>query len=196
MLGWHSFAGVAPGEVAQSRGDGVGSGSSRRRPSRQRLQPSATDCSGEIKMQKINHILFQAIFRSAAAAWSRLLSPWRAATPPRSLCSAVVQPFYYAAMGDAGARVVVDVTELLRDLKTRLDSSLTLEFSGLRVDRVAETRRSSAGDHEFRAYARRRSNHDPGACDPFPETPARLSGGQGPARCWVPGLAATHVAEP
>src|SRR5580700_2536204 len=27
MLYWHSFVGVAPGEVAQSRGDGVGSGS-------------------------------------------------------------------------------------------------------------------------------------------------------------------------
>jgi len=37
MLCWHSLAGVAPGGVAQSRGDGVGSGSSRRRPSRQRL---------------------------------------------------------------------------------------------------------------------------------------------------------------
>src|ERR1700686_564277 len=27
MLCWHSLAGVAPGQVAQSRGDGVGSGS-------------------------------------------------------------------------------------------------------------------------------------------------------------------------
>src|SRR5712691_13351514 len=27
MLCWHSLAGVAPGEAAQSRGDGVGSGS-------------------------------------------------------------------------------------------------------------------------------------------------------------------------
>jgi hypothetical protein len=33
MLCWHSLAGVAPGGVAQSRGDGVGSGSSRRKPS-------------------------------------------------------------------------------------------------------------------------------------------------------------------
>ena len=39
MVCSHSLAGVAPGEAAQSRGDGVGSGSSRRRPSRQRLKP-------------------------------------------------------------------------------------------------------------------------------------------------------------
>src|ERR1700674_1995252 len=39
MVCSHSFVGVAPGEAAQSRGDGVGSGSSRRRPSRQRLKP-------------------------------------------------------------------------------------------------------------------------------------------------------------
>ena len=39
MVCSHSFVGVAPGEAAQSRGDGVGSGSSRRRPSRQRLEP-------------------------------------------------------------------------------------------------------------------------------------------------------------
>jgi len=37
MVCSHSPAGVAPGEAAQSRSDGVGSGSSRRRPSRQRL---------------------------------------------------------------------------------------------------------------------------------------------------------------
>ena len=34
MVCSHSPAGVAPGEAAQSRGDGVGSGSSRRKPSR------------------------------------------------------------------------------------------------------------------------------------------------------------------
>src|SRR6266478_3282209 len=39
MVCSHSLAGVAPGGAAQSRGDGVGSGSSRRRPSRQRLKP-------------------------------------------------------------------------------------------------------------------------------------------------------------
>ena len=39
MVCSHSFVGVAPGEAAQSRGDGVGSGSSRRKPSRQRLKP-------------------------------------------------------------------------------------------------------------------------------------------------------------
>jgi nucleotide-binding universal stress UspA family protein len=50
----------------------------------------------------------------------------------------VVQPFYYAAMGDPGAAVVVDLEELLQDLKIRLDNSLTQEFAGLRVDRVAE----------------------------------------------------------
>ena len=42
MVCSHSLAGVAPGEAAQSRGDGVGSGSSRRRPSRQRLKPGSS----------------------------------------------------------------------------------------------------------------------------------------------------------
>jgi len=40
-------------------------------------------------------------------------------------------------MGDPGAAVVIDLEELLQDLKIRLDASLTREFAGLCVDRVA-----------------------------------------------------------
>lgn len=42
MVCSHSFAGVAPGESAQSRGDGVGSGSSRRKPSQRSMTPGLT----------------------------------------------------------------------------------------------------------------------------------------------------------
>lgn len=39
MVCSHSLTGVAPGEAAQSRGDGVGSGSSRRKPSQRSMTP-------------------------------------------------------------------------------------------------------------------------------------------------------------
>src|ERR1700688_2130934 len=41
MVCSHNRAGVAPGSAAQSRGDGVGSGSSRRKPSQRSMTPGA-----------------------------------------------------------------------------------------------------------------------------------------------------------
>jgi nucleotide-binding universal stress UspA family protein len=45
---------------------------------------------------------------------------------------------YYAAMGEPFVPVEVDLEELYRDLKARLDGSLTNDFAGLRVERVAK----------------------------------------------------------
>src|ERR1700719_4877607 len=42
MVCSHSLGGVAPDGVAQSRGDGVGSGSSRRKPSQRSMTPGLT----------------------------------------------------------------------------------------------------------------------------------------------------------
>ncbi len=88
-------------------------------------------------MQEVRHILFPVDFSERCCnVVSFVVSMARRYSAKVTLLS-VVQPFYYASMGDPGAAVVIDLEELLRDLKTRLDTSLTKEFAGLQVDRVA-----------------------------------------------------------
>jgi nucleotide-binding universal stress UspA family protein len=88
------------------------------------------------KMQ-IRHILFPVDFseRCCNVVPFVVAMAWRYSAKVTLL--SVVQPFYYASMGDPGAGVVIDLEELLQDLKARLDNSLIQEFEGLRVDRVA-----------------------------------------------------------
>ncbi len=89
-------------------------------------------------MLKIKHILFPVDFSerclSAApfvefiasryAAWITLLS--------------VAQPFYYVGMGDPGALVGINTDDLARALELQLGNTLTKEFAGFQVERVAE----------------------------------------------------------
>jgi nucleotide-binding universal stress UspA family protein len=88
-------------------------------------------------LRKIEHILFPIDFSERCCN----VVPFVAAMARRYCAKitllGVVQPFYYAAMGDPGAAVVVNLEELLQDLKTRLDGSLLQEFEGLCVERVA-----------------------------------------------------------
>jgi nucleotide-binding universal stress UspA family protein len=49
-----------------------------------------------------------------------------------------MQPMYYAAMGDPLVPQDVDLEELHRDLKERLDSSLSNNFVGLHVERLVQ----------------------------------------------------------
>jgi len=89
-------------------------------------------------MLKLQHILFPIDFSERCCNVVPFVDSMARRHDAKITLLSVLPPFYYAAMGDAGTGVVVDVAELLRDLKTRLDSSLTREFAGLRVDRVAE----------------------------------------------------------
>jgi nucleotide-binding universal stress UspA family protein len=90
-------------------------------------------------MLNIQHILFPVDFSercSGAVAFVESMA--RRYSASVTLLS-VAQPFFYAAMGDPGGEaVIVDTETLLRGLKARLDRSLTEDFAGLRVDRVAE----------------------------------------------------------
>jgi len=89
-------------------------------------------------LQKIRHILFPIDFSERCCNVVPFVASMARRESAKITLLSVVQPFYYAAMGDPGAAVVVDLEELLEDLRTRLDSSLLQEFAGLEVDRVAE----------------------------------------------------------
>jgi nucleotide-binding universal stress UspA family protein len=88
-------------------------------------------------MQPIKHILFPIDFSERCCNAVPFVEAMARRYSARVTLLSVVQPFYYAAIGDPGAAVVIDLEELLRDLKTRLDTSLIQEFAGLCVDRVA-----------------------------------------------------------
>src|ERR1019366_4524972 len=89
-------------------------------------------------MAKIRHILFPVDFSERCCYVVPFVASMARRYSAKITLLSVVQPFYYAAMGDPGAAVVVNIEELLDDLKLRLDSSLLQEFTGLDVDRVAE----------------------------------------------------------
>jgi nucleotide-binding universal stress UspA family protein len=89
-------------------------------------------------MQNIQHILFPIDFSERCCNVVPFVASMARRYSAKVTLLGIVQPFYYAAMGDPGAAVVVDLEELLQDLKIRLDSSLTQELAGLRVERVAQ----------------------------------------------------------
>jgi nucleotide-binding universal stress UspA family protein len=88
-------------------------------------------------MQKISHILFPMDFSERCCNVVPFVVSMARRYSAKVTLLGVVEPFYYAAMGDPGTAVAVDLEELLQDLKTRLDTSLIQEFAGLRVERVA-----------------------------------------------------------
>jgi nucleotide-binding universal stress UspA family protein len=94
--------------------------------------------TGAIKMLNIQHILFPIDFSERCCNVVPFVVSMACRYSAKVTLLSVVPPFYYSAMGDPGTAVVVDFEELLEDLKARLDSSLTREFAGLHVDRVAE----------------------------------------------------------
>src|SRR5277367_1842970 len=89
-------------------------------------------------MSKIKHILFPVDFSERCCNVVPFVASMARRESAKVTLLSVVQPYYYAAMGDPGAAVVVDIEELLQDLKARLDTSLIQEFEGLEVDRVAD----------------------------------------------------------
>jgi nucleotide-binding universal stress UspA family protein len=90
-------------------------------------------------MLNIRHILFPMDFSERCLGAVAFVESMARRYSARITLLSVAQPFFYAAMGDPGGEaVIVNTEELLQGLKARLDNSLTKDFAGLRVDRVAK----------------------------------------------------------
>ncbi len=87
-------------------------------------------------MLNIKHILFPIDFSERCCSAVPFVESMAKRYGARVTLISAAQPFYYAAMADGP--IAVDTEELLEDLKARLDDSMTRDFAGLRVDRVAE----------------------------------------------------------
>jgi nucleotide-binding universal stress UspA family protein len=89
-------------------------------------------------MRTIKHILFPIDFSDRCCNVVPFVASMARRYSAKVTLLSVVPPLYYAALGEPGTAVVVDFSELLEDLKARLDCSLIQEFAGVQVDRVAE----------------------------------------------------------
>jgi len=89
-------------------------------------------------MLNIKHILFPIDFSERCCSAVPFVESMATRFGARITLITVTQPFSYVAMGDPGSAVVVDTDALMRDLKARIDTALTHDFSHLTVDRIAE----------------------------------------------------------
>jgi nucleotide-binding universal stress UspA family protein len=89
-------------------------------------------------MPNIKHILFPVDFSERCCSAVPFVESMANRYDARITLFTAMQPMYYAAMGEPFVPAEVDLEELYRDLKARLDSSLTNDFAGLRVERVAK----------------------------------------------------------
>jgi nucleotide-binding universal stress UspA family protein len=89
-------------------------------------------------MPSIKHILFPVDFSERCCGAVPFVESIAARWGANVTLLSVAQPYFYAVMGEPGAMVGVDLGELLKELKVRLDGSLTEKFPGLQVQRVAE----------------------------------------------------------
>lgn len=86
----------------------------------------------------IRHILFPVDFSQRICGAAPFVQKMAQRFGARVTLMSVAPPLWYAAMGDIGTPVYVDLDELRHDLQTRLDEVLVKEFEGIPVDRVAE----------------------------------------------------------
>jgi len=89
-------------------------------------------------MPGIQHILFPIDFSERCCSAVPFVEFVANRYGARVTLLSIAQPYFYAAMGEPGAMVSIDLGELLQELKQRLEGSLTAKFPGLRVARVAE----------------------------------------------------------
>jgi nucleotide-binding universal stress UspA family protein len=87
-------------------------------------------------MRQINHILFPIDFSERCCNAVPFVESMARRYSAKITLLSVVEPFYYA-VGDPGVAAVVNTEELLEDRRARLDASLTREFAGLCVEKVA-----------------------------------------------------------
>ena len=86
----------------------------------------------------IRHILFPVDFSERTCGAAPFVEKMAKRFGARVTLLSLAPPLWYAAMGDVGTPVYVDLDELRNDLQTRLDETLVKEFEGLPVDRIAE----------------------------------------------------------
>lgn len=89
-------------------------------------------------MLQFEHIVFPIDFSNRCCAAVPFVDSFAKRFGAKLTLISVAQPFWYTGMGDPGGPVVIDTDEILRELETRLASSLVKEFVHLRVERVAE----------------------------------------------------------
>jgi nucleotide-binding universal stress UspA family protein len=89
-------------------------------------------------MPAIKHILFPIDFSDRCCAAVPFVEAMASRYRTKVTLISVVQPIYYAGMGDPGGPIVINTETMLTDLRERLDSALTREFAHLEVERVAE----------------------------------------------------------
>jgi nucleotide-binding universal stress UspA family protein len=90
-------------------------------------------------MLNIKHILFPIDFSERSSGAIPFVESIARRYSARITLLSVAQPFFYTAMGDpAGETVIVNTEALLHGLQARLNNSLTNDFAGLHVDRLAE----------------------------------------------------------
>jgi nucleotide-binding universal stress UspA family protein len=99
-------------------------------------------------MKNIRHILFPVDFSERCCQTAPFVASMARRYSAKVTLLSVVPPFCYA-MSDASAAVMVNMDELLEDLRTRLDGPLFQEFAGLDVDRIAALGEPARGITDF-----------------------------------------------
>jgi len=100
-------------------------------------------------MLPIEHILFPVDFSDRCAGAVPFVEALASRFGARVTLLSVVQPLWYAGMGEPGTPVVIDPEELRNDVQTRLDGAFQKEFAGVPVERLAHTGDPAAQICEF-----------------------------------------------
>ena len=89
-------------------------------------------------MLAIKHILFPMDFSDRCCAAVPFVSKMANRFGAKITLISVVQPFWYSSAGDMGGAIAIDMEEIPRDVKTRLDTAAAKEFASLPTDTFAE----------------------------------------------------------
>lgn len=89
-------------------------------------------------MINIKHILFPMDFSDRCMAAIPFVRAMATRFRAKVTLISVVQPFYYAGMGDPGTLVMVDTDALVADLNARLDTVVSKEFAGIETVKFAD----------------------------------------------------------
>src|SRR5262249_31147394 len=89
-------------------------------------------------MLPIKHILFPIDFSERCCHAVPFVEAMASRFSAKITLLSAAQPFSYLGVGDPAGPVMIDSEEMMRELKMRLDNTLTREFCNLRVERVAE----------------------------------------------------------
>src|ERR1700676_156733 len=89
-------------------------------------------------MLAIKHILFPIDFSERTCGAAPFVRTMAQRFGARITLMSAVSPYWQSASGDPAAAALVDMGEIERNLKLRLNGVLLNDFAGLKVNRVAE----------------------------------------------------------